>query len=427
MKKQFTVRRSIYILMVIAFMITTMNASVSLARAESAAEISIFPHYQKVEVGQSFNVSIQLDVIEDTMSAQAGLEFAPGVLQCTGVTAGEFFQGGVQIPTTPEINNEEGIVQVSMVGLLGSIRSPGDGVLFTYDFTAISEGVSDIALVDAFISDNEGNMIPKTVTKNGQVLVSNDENPDLMIPINIVEWIDEGSTYGVSYTVRNGGDQDAGEFTVGLYIDESSNAIANERVNGLDVGKTYEGNFSGYQVSISGEGDTVKIKVDTENAISEGVEDNNEYRDALDQIKHLLRVDYEIERGHVKGLQWGENKHFHGSIIDMEAMPEDGYEFAAWNYTDRFGTVLDSSMENPLSITMDQDYRIQATFDEAVVIQGDTDDGDTNPSNEGAEGMGNGSESSGATIIGIVVVAMAVLSLVGYMIIRRNRNQVREK
>ena len=130
----------------------------------------------------TFDVSVLVSTNIQSRGGMCGLTFSPTIVECTGVTVGTFYSdwasshGGTTMPFGSfTINNTAGTVaRVGIAIFGGDPGGPmGSGVLYTYHFHALQEGVATLTLTETSVSDHQGNDItpPTLQVNNGQVSV----------------------------------------------------------------------------------------------------------------------------------------------------------------------------------------------------------------------------------------------------------------
>lgn len=131
-------------------------------------------------VGQTLSVDLMIDTTAATRAAQFGLTFDPAVLRCNSITEGIFYSnwaaanGAITfVFPTPVCDNVNGVVTIMGIIILGGSGGPtGQGVVATYHFTVIGNGVSPLHLTDVIVADDspEAQPLPTTVI-DGEVFV----------------------------------------------------------------------------------------------------------------------------------------------------------------------------------------------------------------------------------------------------------------
>ncbi|RJS69156.1 hypothetical protein CW714_09045, partial [Methanophagales archaeon] len=116
--------------------------------------------------------------------------------------------------------------------------------------------------------------------------------PDLTITEKVEEWIVEGSTYNISYTVKNIGDAAAGASDVGIYIDGIFNRTVPTKALAMNEAESKTvGPFT-----LTGENDTIEIRADNNSIVSESNETNNSMENVFERSTGGASV-YLIGRG----------------------------------------------------------------------------------------------------------------------------------
>jgi uncharacterized membrane protein len=96
--------------------------------------------------------------------------------------------------------------------------------------------------------------------------------PDLVVASMSAEWVEEGATYNVTFSICNSGASDAGDSMVSVYIDSSlkhSSLVAS-----LGVGECSDSmTFGPY--SLSGDLDIIEVRADAQGWVAESDEGNN--------------------------------------------------------------------------------------------------------------------------------------------------------
>ena len=382
--------------------------------------LSVYPASQNRAVGEKFDVSVVVSTNIESRGAQCGLTFIPELVKCTGVDKGNFYADWAKLSNAStillgsfEIDNVNG--NVSNVGLAvmgGDITSgaTGSGVLYTYHFEALKDGRADIHLTDAIVtimsSEGVAGVVDIKPAPDGDLEVNDGSvfigsaMPDLTISELNTKWLASGSTYQVSYTVQNAGNKAAGAFEVGLYIDDSTSPLSTESISGLSSGESHSGSLD---VTLSGYSDKIKVVADPEGAIQESIKNNNSKETTFDQIKYTLilattthgNIQVQVDGTKLNILPGGRVDVYKGSQLRAEAVAEKGYQFSDW-----LGDI--AGQPNPLTTIMNQDYTLNAQFQEQIQT--------------GSGGI------SHIAIVGIVIaVSIIVVSILYY--INRRRSQ----
>ena len=97
------------------------------------------------------------------------------------------------------------------------------------------------------------------------------EMPDLIITDKSEAWIVEGSSYNITYMIKNIWDADASASTTSIKIDRTE--VATDSVKALNASESYTSTFGPF--TISGNSDRILICADCENSVTENNEENN--------------------------------------------------------------------------------------------------------------------------------------------------------
>ena len=114
-----------------------------------------------------------------------------------------------------------------------------------------------------------------TAWENGSFACANvpvQEQPDLVIVEKTEDWVSLAEkTYGVTYTVRNVGDAEAGASNTTIYVDGT--AVMEDAVPALAAGANYTNTVGPF--TMSGANDTIKVCADNGEVVAESDETNN--------------------------------------------------------------------------------------------------------------------------------------------------------
>ena len=336
------------------------------AKATPGTSMSVSLDANRVDTGATFDVRVVIAADVATMAAQCSLSFSPAVLECTGVTVGDFYTADIVIPSPSQvvIDNTQGTVQTMSVTMLGSVPAK-TGTFLAYHMRAKAEGSSDLSLSEVKVINASGDDLLGVTVNNGSLSVGPQPVPDLVLTGLHVAWVNPGSTYAVTYSVKNQGDGPAGAFKTGLYVDGAAQLLATENIPLLGASENYTGTFSGHVVQISGAEDTVKVCADTDNVIVESFKNNNCLESVFEQLTYTLRLEVS-QGGYVEVTENGANLPTNypavyqialGTQLTVTAVPGEGNEFTDW-----VGDL--SGQPNPATITMGKDYTLQAFFAE---------------------------------------------------------------
>ena len=130
-----------------------------------------------VSVGDTFTVEVNVFQATDLYGFQFDLGFDPTILQATGFTEGTFLSSiGSTFFFGGSIDNTAGSVAFNTDTLLGAPNGGnGNGLLMSFDFTAIAAGTSPLMISNVVLADSLGNSLNSSVA-NGSVDVSASEN-----------------------------------------------------------------------------------------------------------------------------------------------------------------------------------------------------------------------------------------------------------
>lgn len=151
------------------------------------AHIWIDPGSQTIANGQVFTIKLILDTIAPSRAAQFGLKFNPAVLRCNEVSEGAFYSAwaaahGASTLVLPQGTCNNALGQVSVMGITvlgGSGGASGQGIVASFEFTALANGSSPLTLQEVIIAnDNQvkSEALPLRIT-NGQVIVGSASQP----------------------------------------------------------------------------------------------------------------------------------------------------------------------------------------------------------------------------------------------------------
>jgi len=137
--------------------------------------------------GQSFNINISLYPSLPIKSFELKIRFDPKILKANYVIPGDFFDGWETFnsPNFGVINNEKGTIINIYHLILGVGNTTRSGSLVFINFTALSDGTSNIEIYDAGIT-NETKYLDLKVS-NGMVnVISNEYRYDFTMVIIVL-------------------------------------------------------------------------------------------------------------------------------------------------------------------------------------------------------------------------------------------------
>ena len=130
-------------------------------QASGAATMILTPQSQSVEVGDTFEVTIDINANTESIdTVRAYVAFSADVLQATDVSLGSLFP---RVSPGSSVNNTSG--EISMGGFTLDDPVDGSGVFATMTFEAIAEGVADISVLSSskMISAGEEKINPSGI------------------------------------------------------------------------------------------------------------------------------------------------------------------------------------------------------------------------------------------------------------------------
>ncbi len=173
-----TIARTVVRVLLITFVLALMVVLTACSESESTSgtTVSLNPPDRSVKAGDEFDTEVRIETDTPCRGAQCVLSFDPALMKCDSVVEGEFFQNWatahgastIMIPQSPNIDNTQG--RVPMIGIAifgGGEQGPkGSGVLFTYSFMALADGIASPALSDVVVIDVSGDAISEVEVNN---------------------------------------------------------------------------------------------------------------------------------------------------------------------------------------------------------------------------------------------------------------------
>lgn len=160
------------------------------ATLATQSRLSVSPASQSVAIGQTFEITVQIEVLAPAASrgAQVAVSFNPAVMRCTQAAEGTFYKtwalannSTTQLFPAPVIDNNAGTVSLSAVIILGTTPGGvnGTGSLIKFTCESIAAGDSQIRLSRGEVADtNTDRAEPLTLTMvDGTVTVTNQVQP----------------------------------------------------------------------------------------------------------------------------------------------------------------------------------------------------------------------------------------------------------
>jgi FlgD Ig-like domain len=147
--------------------------------ATASLTLSIDPQYQSLETGTGGSLSIMLDQAVDVRLIDLRVQFDPTLLQHVQGEAGELFtQLGTGIITEFTIE-APGVWRAYILTQDPAFHTSGIGELVTWQFSALSPGLSSIIGISAQLYDGDGLPIDDVSLIPGSVLVSDTQQIEL--------------------------------------------------------------------------------------------------------------------------------------------------------------------------------------------------------------------------------------------------------
>lgn len=114
---------------------------------ERGARIRFREAQLEKKAGENFDLTLQVEGVEDLVSAPIALQFDPQVLTLEGVTPGDIWSGGGVAPVvTKSLQNDAGAANIRLSRPPGSSGVGGTGVLLTLHFKATRSGTATVAV-----------------------------------------------------------------------------------------------------------------------------------------------------------------------------------------------------------------------------------------------------------------------------------------
>ncbi|MGC9394419.1 MAG: LysM peptidoglycan-binding domain-containing protein [Anaerolineae bacterium] len=156
------VRHSQWISTTLAFVIIAVCASS--AFAQSSTQVKLVPGEAAISVGQSIEITVQVENVANLYGAEIFITFDPNLLEVvdadpnrpgTQITTGDFLSGGMEGANAVA----DGRIEYIMQQVSPNPPSNGGGALARITFKGIGSGQTDIRIDDLFLSDQGGNGI----------------------------------------------------------------------------------------------------------------------------------------------------------------------------------------------------------------------------------------------------------------------------
>jgi archaellum component FlaF (FlaF/FlaG flagellin family) len=252
--------------------------------ADSGVSMSVTPATIEVQTGETFTVELVIDTSVEASGAQCQLTFDPAVVRCDSVEKGDFFDANPPSGTTvlwlgfpPAIDNDAGEIANAGVAIVPPTAGvTGSGIFLKLTFTALADGQCEIGFKKAAVSDLQAaNALDEptvgAVTVGGGSGTPTTGTADLAVTAAEAKWISSGSTYEVSFTVKNQGGADAAASKTAVLVDGT--VVATVDCPALAAGATSA--LKAGPFNFSGQSITAEVCSDTDDTVTEGNENNN--------------------------------------------------------------------------------------------------------------------------------------------------------
>jgi len=296
--------QKIRVLVLALIIVINMPLPMKPAIANPGITVSLIPASKTVSPGETFTIGLNIDSDAETRGLGFNLSFNASLLRCNKITKGSYYDdfaralgSGATVmlfPTNPnsKINNDTGkigtdsdvygAVSISVLG--GPPVTPsnpargavGNGTVFTLEFTAKQggEGIAEIEITRVKVTNQLSQLIDDSLVtvKHATVAVGQAAQPaDLEISAVSQHWLQENSTYNITYTVKNRGSGAAEASNTAIYIDGA--LIAKEPCPELAAGASDSRTAGPFM--ISDDRDEIEIRADGDNTVAESNENNN--------------------------------------------------------------------------------------------------------------------------------------------------------
>jgi general secretion pathway protein D len=111
-------------------------------------------------VGQTFDVAIQVDNARDVVSSAFVLQYNPKLLSLNDVAFGKFWSAdGGEPLLIKNVQNDTGLAQVKLSRKPGSPALAGTGTLLTLSFKALAKGTDTISANNITLNNVQNQMV----------------------------------------------------------------------------------------------------------------------------------------------------------------------------------------------------------------------------------------------------------------------------
>lgn len=206
----------------IILLLTVLMILIQLASAGSPAVVSVMVPTQRINVGDTFNISINIDPKGNyTSGAQTNLIFNSSVIRVNSVSEGNYFgqYGAKTYFFITQIDNTSGAVYNIVDLILGAYNVSTPGTFATVSLTAINSGYTNLNLTHVIIASPDSQQVPLSIVNQSLSLYNiSDVNGDFVtniLDITLVsQHFGEATTYPYpAYDVNRDGTVDVLDLT----------------------------------------------------------------------------------------------------------------------------------------------------------------------------------------------------------------------
>ena len=164
-----TVSGSVIGILLVVSALLLVTLSLGCSKSTSVASVSIYIADRNVKAGDAFSVDVRIATDTPCRGAQFKLTFDPALMKCESAVEGAFLKdwalakgGSTVVVPQPAIDNSLGHVSTIGIAVMGGGvgGAEGSGVLCTYRFTALADGMAEPTLSDVVLVDESGQAIP---------------------------------------------------------------------------------------------------------------------------------------------------------------------------------------------------------------------------------------------------------------------------
>jgi archaellum component FlaF (FlaF/FlaG flagellin family) len=270
--------------LMVGLLATSLGISSGSVLADSGVSMAVTPAAIEVQAGETFTVDLVIDTSVETSGAQCQLTFDPAVVRCDSIEKGAFYDANPPAGATvmwlgfpPTIDNDAGEIANAGVAIIPPTAGiTGSGTFLKLTFTALADGRCEIGFKKAAVSDLQAanaldEPTPGVVTVGGGSGTPTTGAADLAVTATEAKWVTSGSTYEVTFAIKNQGGADAAASKTAVLVDGS--VVATVDCPALAAGATAD--LKAGPFDFSGQSATVEVCADTDGAVTEGNENNN--------------------------------------------------------------------------------------------------------------------------------------------------------